>query len=167
MKILLQFSAGRRDFATDCAICGTPIHQRPSTRWVKRAASDLWTMDEALAEEYRHYDEDDRALLRSELDALPGEGAWYDGHGETTGLRRGDPAAHEHQPAKPDGPTLEFDDYVQITYSSIRYEGDDVAWWDETRGDWIIADGYEGAGEAYSDVSISAKETPNTAERAN
>ena len=36
---------------------------------ILRAAKDLWEMDEALAEEYRHYNETERARLRAQLDA--------------------------------------------------------------------------------------------------
>lgn len=89
---------------------------------------------------------------------IPGDEHWYDGHGEPGGFyppRGGE--LHQHAPAKWDGPTLEFNDYVQVTYNAIRHETETVAYYDEVRGDWIIGEGFEGAGEAYSDVIINAR----------
>lgn len=89
------------------------------------------------------------------------EGPWFDGHGSVSDFyppRGGQ--LHDHAPAKEIGPTLgPFEDYVQITYDSIQHEANWIATYDHNRGDWIIAEGYDGAGEAYSDVSIYAKDS--------
>ena len=85
---------------------------------------------------------------------------WFDGHGSSSDFyppRSGE--LHEHAPAKEMGPVLgPFDGYVQITYESIQHEATYIATWDRDRSDWIIEDGFEGAGEAYSDISIFTKE---------
>lgn len=86
---------------------------------------------------------------------------WFDGHGSPSGLARTSPRmmeTHQHAPAPEMGPILgPYRGYVDITYASVRHEGEILAVWDAERGDWIIEVG-DHRGEAYSDITIFSKE---------
>lgn len=91
---------------------------------------------------------------------LRGEPGWVDGSGLThNDLGPGDLSEHAHEPALEEGPRLGPFEFVQVTYESLRdVEGREIAIFDSNRGDWIICEPYEGAGEAYSDMVVSVKE---------
>lgn len=90
------------------------------------------------------------------------DGRWLDGAArvENDIPGRGALETHIHEPAREIGPSLGpfAENYVQLTYDAIRYEGAMVAYYDEPRGDWLIVEPWTGAGEAYSDVIIQARE---------
>lgn len=62
--------------------------------------------------------------------------------------------AFSDEPGKEQGPIIEVETYIDVTHATLRHEGALVAFIN-TKGDWQIAEGYEGAGETYSDVTIS------------
>lgn len=86
------------------------------------------------------------------------EGDWFDGTGQIRNdiLGSGTFKVHDHEPAKVEGPELGpfTEGYVQLTYDSLRYESEIIAYFDRDRGDWIIEEPWTGAGEAYSDIVI-------------
>jgi len=100
---------------------------------------------------------------------LPGhkDGAWYDGAGRSSNTLVEAPLGeeHEHEPALEEmevilGPFEE--DFVQLTYDSIRScEGELIAFLNK-RGDWEIHEPWTGAGECYSDITIMTGDYKST-----
>ena len=88
-------------------------------------------------------------------------GEWFDGQGLSSNSLPGaefTQVDHPHEPALEDGPRIgPFEhDYVQLTYESLKHDSETIAYFDQARGDWIICEPWTGAGEAYSDITISS-----------